>query len=166
MITEEEKKICIVAFSDIESNSLAYKKFDDIDKAIEFYRIQLEKDDVNVISTRKTILNKQNPSEVEVWVKMIEIKKVSKNEIMEKITLMDNLLFKTFLVNAFEKIEVKASDICAITLKNGWVQFNVNLKFLAKKKDYAKMLGLRLSKQKSKGAGKIWKNLILAVEMI
>jgi CRISPR/Cas system-associated endonuclease/helicase Cas3 len=49
------KKICIVAFSDSEGNSLAYKKFDDIEKAIEFYRKQLEKDDVNVISTRKTI---------------------------------------------------------------------------------------------------------------
>jgi hypothetical protein len=50
------KKICIVAFSDIESNSLAYKKFDDIEKAVEFYRIQLERDEVNVISTRKTIV--------------------------------------------------------------------------------------------------------------
>jgi len=50
------KKICIVAFSDIESNSIAYKKFDDINKAIEFYKTQLEKDDVNVISTRKTII--------------------------------------------------------------------------------------------------------------
>lgn len=52
------KKICIVAFSDKEGNSLAYKKFDDIDidKAVEFYRKQLEKEEVNVISTRKTIL--------------------------------------------------------------------------------------------------------------
>jgi len=55
MITAE-KKICIVAFSDVESNSLAYKKFDDIDKAVEFYKSQLLKDDVNVISTRKTIV--------------------------------------------------------------------------------------------------------------
>lgn len=54
-----KKKICIVAFSDIESNSLAYKKFDNIDKAVEFYRTQLEKDDVNVISTRKTILEEE-----------------------------------------------------------------------------------------------------------
>lgn len=53
-----KKKICIVAFSDIENNSLAYKKFDDIDKAVEFYRTQLEKDEVNVISTRKTIKEK------------------------------------------------------------------------------------------------------------
>lgn len=51
-----KKKICIVAFSDEEGNSLAYKKFDDIDKAVEFYKKQLEKEDVNVISTRKTII--------------------------------------------------------------------------------------------------------------
>jgi hypothetical protein len=50
------KKICIVAFSDEEGNSLAYKKFDDIDKAVEFYKQQLLKDNVNVISTRKTII--------------------------------------------------------------------------------------------------------------
>lgn len=51
------KIICIVAFSDKEGNSLAYKKFEDIDidKAVAFYRKQLEKDDVNVISTRKTV---------------------------------------------------------------------------------------------------------------
>ena len=50
----KQKRICIVAFSDEEGNSLAYKKFDDIDKAVEFYKKQLEKDEVNVISTRKT----------------------------------------------------------------------------------------------------------------
>jgi len=49
------KIICIVAFSDKEGNSIAYKKFTDIDKAVEFYRKQLENDNVNVISTRKTI---------------------------------------------------------------------------------------------------------------
>jgi hypothetical protein len=49
-----EKRICIVAFSDLEGRSLAYKKFTDVGEAIEFYRKQLEKDDVNVISTRKT----------------------------------------------------------------------------------------------------------------
>lgn len=49
-----EKIICIVAFSDTEGNSLAYKKFKDINEAVEFYRKQLEKEDVNVISTRKT----------------------------------------------------------------------------------------------------------------
>ena len=56
------KKICIVAFSDKEGNSLAYKKFDDIDKAVEFYKKQLEREEVNVISTRKTIIknNAQN----------------------------------------------------------------------------------------------------------
>ena len=52
------KKICIVAFSDTEGNSLAYRKFDDIEKAVEFYKKQLEKEDVNVISTRKTIVKK------------------------------------------------------------------------------------------------------------
>ncbi len=51
-----KKKICIVAFSDEEGNSIAYKKFDDIDKAVAFYRAQLEKENVNVISTRKTII--------------------------------------------------------------------------------------------------------------
>lgn len=55
-----EKRICIVAFSDKEGNSLAYKKFDDIDRAVDFYRYQLEKDDVNVISTRKTIVIKKD----------------------------------------------------------------------------------------------------------
>ena len=59
----ENKKICIVAFSDIESNSVAYKKFDDIEKAVEFYRNQLKKEDVNVISTRKTILKEQKQNE-------------------------------------------------------------------------------------------------------
>jgi len=51
-----KKKICVVAFSDVEGNSLAYKKFDDIEKAVEFYKKQLEKDEVNVISTRKTTI--------------------------------------------------------------------------------------------------------------
>jgi len=50
----EEQIICIVAFSDKEGNSIAYKKFEDIEKAVEFYKKQLEKDEVNVISTRKT----------------------------------------------------------------------------------------------------------------
>ncbi len=54
------KKICIVAFSDKEGNSLAYKKFDNIEKAVEFYRKQLERDEVNVISTRKTIIKDEN----------------------------------------------------------------------------------------------------------
>jgi hypothetical protein len=52
-----KKLICIVAFSDKEGNSLAYKKFSEIEKAIEFYRKQLLRDEVNVISTRKTIKN-------------------------------------------------------------------------------------------------------------
>ena len=45
--------ITIVAFQDTATNSVAYKKFTDIEKAIEFYRKQLENDDVRVISTRK-----------------------------------------------------------------------------------------------------------------
>ena len=45
--------ITICAFTDNEPNSVAYKKFTDIDKAVEFYKKQLEKDNVNVISTRK-----------------------------------------------------------------------------------------------------------------
>lgn len=53
-----EQRICIVAFSDTEGNSLAYKKFNDPEKAVEFYRKQLLRDDVNVISTRKTNLRK------------------------------------------------------------------------------------------------------------
>jgi len=51
-----KQRICIVAFSDIEDNSKAYRKFDDIEKAIEFYAKQLRRNDVNVISTRKTIV--------------------------------------------------------------------------------------------------------------
>lgn len=47
-------KICVVAFSDTEGRSIAYKKFDDVGSAVDFYRQQLEKDNVNVISTRKT----------------------------------------------------------------------------------------------------------------
>jgi len=50
------KKICIVAFADKEGNSIAYKKFDNIEKALKFYEEQLRKEDVNVISTRKTII--------------------------------------------------------------------------------------------------------------
>jgi len=51
-----KKRICIVAFCDTEGHSKAYKKFGDIDSAVEFYRKQLEREDVNVISTRKTII--------------------------------------------------------------------------------------------------------------
>lgn len=50
-----EQRICIVAFADTEGNSLAYKKFTDVDKAVEFYKKQLLRAEVNVISTRKTI---------------------------------------------------------------------------------------------------------------
>lgn len=53
-----KKRICVVAFCDVEGNSIAYKKFDNEDDAVEFYRKQLAKDNVNVISTRKTIMRK------------------------------------------------------------------------------------------------------------
>lgn len=45
--------ITICAFIDTQPNSVAYKKFDSVEKAVEFYRKHLERDDVNVISTRK-----------------------------------------------------------------------------------------------------------------
>ena len=50
------KIITIVAFQDDATNSLAYKKFEDIEKALEFYKKQLLNDDVRVISTRKVII--------------------------------------------------------------------------------------------------------------
>ena len=46
-------KIIIVAFLDDHPNSIAYKKFDDIEKAVAFYKKQLERKEVKVISTRK-----------------------------------------------------------------------------------------------------------------
>jgi hypothetical protein len=45
--------VTICAFTDNQPNSVAYKKFQTIDEAVTFYRKQLEKDFVNVISTRK-----------------------------------------------------------------------------------------------------------------
>ena len=51
-----KKIITIVAFVDDATNSIAYKKFEDIEKAIEFYRRQLTNDKVRVISTRKVIV--------------------------------------------------------------------------------------------------------------
>ena len=54
-----KKIITIVAFQDNATNSIAYKKFEDIDKAIEFYKRQLLNDDVRVISTRKVIYEKK-----------------------------------------------------------------------------------------------------------
>jgi len=50
--------ITICAFTDNEPNSVAYRKFNDIEKAVEFYRKQLEKDNVNTISTRKVMEKK------------------------------------------------------------------------------------------------------------
>ncbi len=44
--------ITICAFQDHQPNSVAYKKFTDVDKAVEFYKKMLLKDNVNVISTR------------------------------------------------------------------------------------------------------------------
>jgi len=49
------KIICIVAFSDLEGNSIAYRKFGNVESAVSFYREQLLKEEVNVISTRKTV---------------------------------------------------------------------------------------------------------------
>ena len=46
-------KITICAFTDHASNSVAYRKFDSVDAAVKFYRSMLEKNNVNVISTRK-----------------------------------------------------------------------------------------------------------------
>jgi hypothetical protein len=48
-------KIIIVAFVDDSPNSVAYQKFEDLEKAVAFYRKQLEKDSVRVISTRKVV---------------------------------------------------------------------------------------------------------------
>lgn len=45
--------ITIVAFKDDDTNSVAYKKFESVEKAVEFYLRQLLDDDVRVISTRK-----------------------------------------------------------------------------------------------------------------
>ena len=46
-------KITVVAFTDNQKNSVAYKNFDSIEKAVAFYKKMLEKDFVNTISTRK-----------------------------------------------------------------------------------------------------------------
>lgn len=49
--------ITICAFTDNQPNSVAYKKFNDIEKAVEFYKKMLKKENVNVISTRKVSQN-------------------------------------------------------------------------------------------------------------
>jgi hypothetical protein len=46
-------KITICAFTDNQPNSVSYKKFDTIEATVEFYRRILEKNFVNVISTKK-----------------------------------------------------------------------------------------------------------------
>lgn len=46
-------RITVCAFTDKEKNSVAYRNFGTIDEAVAFYRSQLEKENVNVISTRK-----------------------------------------------------------------------------------------------------------------
>lgn len=46
-------RITICAFVDSKDNSIGYRKFDDIEKAILFYRSMLTREDVNTISTRK-----------------------------------------------------------------------------------------------------------------
>lgn len=46
-------KITIVAFRDKQHRSISYRVFETIEKAVEFYRLMLTKEDVNTISTRK-----------------------------------------------------------------------------------------------------------------
>lgn len=48
-----ELRITVCAFTDGQKNSVVYRNFSKIEKAVEFYRKQLEKDCVNVVSTRK-----------------------------------------------------------------------------------------------------------------
>ena len=45
--------ITICAFTDDKDNSVAYKKFPNVGEAVDFYHRMLEREDVNVISTRK-----------------------------------------------------------------------------------------------------------------
>ena len=45
--------ITICAFTDNQPNSVAYRKFKTIDKAVAFYKKMIEKENVHVISTRK-----------------------------------------------------------------------------------------------------------------
>lgn len=45
--------VTIVAFRDNYPNSVAYQKFFSLEKALEFYKKQLEDSEVRVISTRK-----------------------------------------------------------------------------------------------------------------
>ena len=46
-------KITICAFTDKAKNSVAYRNFDSIEKAVAFYEKMLKQENVNVISTRK-----------------------------------------------------------------------------------------------------------------
>jgi len=48
-----KQTITVCAFQDGRPNSVAYRKFEYIDAAVKFYKQQLEKPNVNVISTRK-----------------------------------------------------------------------------------------------------------------
>lgn len=56
----KKEVITIVAFQDGKTNSIAYKKFEDIEKAVEFYRRQLKKKEVKTISTRKCQIKTQH----------------------------------------------------------------------------------------------------------
>ncbi len=46
-------RITVCAFCDSQKNSVNYKNFDTIEKAVDFYRKMLVLENVNVISTRK-----------------------------------------------------------------------------------------------------------------
>lgn len=48
-------RITVVAFTDKEKNSVAYKNFPSVEKAVAFYKKMLETKGVNTISTRRVI---------------------------------------------------------------------------------------------------------------
>lgn len=48
-------RITVCAFTDKQKNSVNYQNFETTEKAVEFYKRMLEKENVNVISTRKVI---------------------------------------------------------------------------------------------------------------
>ena len=59
--------IAVHAFTDGQANAVAYKKFPEIDKAVAFYRKQLERDCVSVISTRKIRVQEEKPLVIRKW---------------------------------------------------------------------------------------------------
>ena len=46
-------KIVIVAFTDGKKNSISYRDFSSVEKAVAFFKRMLKKSNVNTISTRK-----------------------------------------------------------------------------------------------------------------